>query len=88
MWSIDCILAEMLDGKPLLPGEDYDQQLSLIFNLLGSPNTEYYHAVKCRDARKYIRGLPFKSETIWKQILPKASDLALDSQDNPYLRGR
>jgi mitogen-activated protein kinase 1/3 len=25
MWSIGCILAEMLDGKPLLPGKDHDQ---------------------------------------------------------------
>jgi serine/threonine protein kinase len=29
MWSIGCILAEMLDGKPLFPGEDYT---SLLFS--------------------------------------------------------
>jgi mitogen-activated protein kinase 1/3 len=32
MWSVGCILAEMLDGKPLLPGGGYDEQLTLIFD--------------------------------------------------------
>ncbi|CAD5219356.1 unnamed protein product [Bursaphelenchus okinawaensis] len=37
MWSLGCILAELLTGYPLLPGEDENDQLALIVELLGSP---------------------------------------------------
>lgn len=35
VWSVGCILAEMLSGKPLFPGRDYHHQLSLILDVLG-----------------------------------------------------
>ncbi|XP_064487237.1 dual specificity tyrosine-phosphorylation-regulated kinase 2-like [Ornithodoros turicata] len=37
MWSLGCILAELLTGYPLLPGEDEADQLACIMELLGSP---------------------------------------------------
>ncbi|KAI1732841.1 protein kinase domain-containing protein [Ditylenchus destructor] len=37
MWSLGCILAELLTGYPLLPGEDENDQLALIVELLGMP---------------------------------------------------
>lgn len=37
MWSLGCILAELLTGYPLLPGEDENDQLALIVELLGVP---------------------------------------------------
>ncbi|VDK43049.1 unnamed protein product [Gongylonema pulchrum] len=37
MWSLGCILAELLTGYPLLPGEDESDQLALIIELLGLP---------------------------------------------------
>ena len=33
VWSVGCILAEMLSGKPLFPGRDYYHQLTLILVL-------------------------------------------------------
>ncbi len=35
MWSVGCILGEMISGKPLFPGRDYHHQLSLILDVLG-----------------------------------------------------
>jgi len=37
MWSLGCILAELLTGYPLVPGEDEGDQLSCIIELLGMP---------------------------------------------------
>uniref|UniRef100_A0A915C6I1 Dual specificity tyrosine-phosphorylation-regulated kinase mbk-2 n=2 Tax=Parascaris univalens TaxID=6257 RepID=A0A915C6I1_PARUN len=37
MWSLGCILAELLTGYPLLPSEDESDQLALVMELLGMP---------------------------------------------------
>lgn len=37
MWSLGCILAELLTGYPLFPGEDESDQLACIIELLGMP---------------------------------------------------
>ncbi|RMX72344.1 hypothetical protein D0869_14714 [Hortaea werneckii] len=78
VWSVGCILAEMLSGKPLFPGKDYHHQLTLILDVLGTPTMEDYYGIKSRRAREYIRSLPFKKKIPWRAMFPKASDLALD----------
>jgi len=37
MWSFGCILAELLTGFPILPGEDEDDQMAMTIELLGMP---------------------------------------------------
>ncbi|MBN3303357.1 DYRK2 kinase, partial [Amia calva] len=37
MWSFGCILAELLTGYPLFPGEDEGDQLACMMELLGAP---------------------------------------------------
>jgi p38 MAP kinase len=37
IWSVGCIFAEMLEGKPLFPGKDHVNQFSIITDLLGTP---------------------------------------------------
>lgn len=37
MWSLGCILAELLTGYALFPGEDENDQLACIIELLGTP---------------------------------------------------
>lgn len=37
MWSLGCILAELLTGYPLFPGEDETDQLSCMMEVLGMP---------------------------------------------------
>jgi len=40
VWSVGCILGELLLRKPILPGNDAQHQLDLIFNMIGSPTDE------------------------------------------------
>lgn len=68
VWSVGCILAEMLIGRPLFPGRDYHNQLWLIIEILGTPNMEDYYNIKLKRAREYIRSLPFVKKVPLKQI--------------------
>lgn len=38
MWSVGCIFAELLHGKPILPGKNEPEQLNKIFELCGTPD--------------------------------------------------
>lgn len=39
-WSIGCIFAEVLTGKPLFPGKNVVHQLDLMTDLLGTPSMD------------------------------------------------
>lgn len=58
MWSLGCILAELLTGCPLLPGEDEADQLACIIELLGMPSQKLLDASK--RAKNFVssRGYP------------------------------
>jgi len=38
IWSVGCIFAEMVNGRPLFPGNTDQDQLQRIFKVLGTPN--------------------------------------------------
>ena len=42
MWSVGCIFAEMVTGRPLFPGTSDKDQLNKIFMLLGTPNIKHW----------------------------------------------
>ncbi|KAL0062105.1 mitogen activated protein kinase [Marasmius tenuissimus] len=78
VWSVGCILAEMLSGKPLFPGRDYHHQLTLILDVLGTPTLDEFYAITTRRSRDYIRALPFRKKRPFSQIFPNANPLAID----------
>nr|ALM02103.1 Kss1-like MAPK [Ustilago esculenta] len=78
IWAVGCILAEMLTGRPLFPGRDYHQQLSLILDVLGTPTVEEFHNIYSRRSREYIRSMPFRKRRDFHQLFPKASPEAID----------
>ncbi|KAG5645026.1 hypothetical protein DXG03_007205 [Asterophora parasitica] len=50
MWSLGCILAELYTGFPIFPGENEQEQLSCIMEVLGVPEKEYIN----RSSRKKL----------------------------------
>jgi len=78
VWSVGCILAEMLSGKPLFPGRDYHHQLTLILDVLGTPTLDEFYAITTRRSRDYIRALPFRKKRPFATLFPNANPLAVD----------
>jgi dual specificity tyrosine-phosphorylation-regulated kinase 2/3/4 len=58
MWSFGCILAELLTGYPIFPGEDEGDQLACIIELLGMPSQKIIDSGK--RSRNFIssKGYP------------------------------
>lgn len=78
MWSVGCILAELLGGKPIFKGRDYVDQLNLILNMLGTPTEDTLRRVGSPRAQDYIRSLPIKPRIHWNTVFPNANPMALD----------
>jgi mitogen-activated protein kinase 1/3 len=78
IWSVGCVLAEMLSGKPLFPGRDYHDQLSIILDILGTPSIDDFYAITSQRSREYIRALPFRKKKSFQALFPGANPLAID----------
>ncbi|KAJ0819838.1 putative protein-serine/threonine kinase CMGC-CDK-CRK7-CDK9 family [Helianthus annuus] len=60
MWSADCILAEILAGKPIMPGRTEVEQLHKIFKLCGSPSEEYWKKYHLPNTTLFKPRQPYK----------------------------
>ncbi|KAL6726480.1 hypothetical protein Aduo_008447 [Ancylostoma duodenale] len=81
VWSVGCILAEMLNNRPLFPGKHYLDQLNLILAVIGSPTEEDLKCIMNEKARSYLKSLPQKPKLEWTSLYPEADPRALDLLD-------
>ncbi|WWC91694.1 uncharacterized protein L201_006640 [Kwoniella dendrophila CBS 6074] len=81
VWSIGCILAELLGGKPLFKGKDYVDQLNLIMGVLGTPDDETLARVSSEKALAYMKTLPHSPKIEFTELFPNADPDALDLLD-------
>ncbi|KAK6465615.1 kinase-like domain-containing protein [Scheffersomyces coipomensis] len=58
LWSVGCILAEMMEGKPLFPGKDHVHQFSIITELLGSPPPDVIDTICSENTLRFVQSLP------------------------------
>ncbi|KAF8163096.1 hypothetical protein B0H34DRAFT_307783 [Crassisporium funariophilum] len=58
MWSLGCILAELYTGFPIFPGENEQEQLSCIMEVLGAPDKEFINRSSRRKLFFDTNGVP------------------------------
>ncbi|VDC00936.1 unnamed protein product [Peniophora sp. CBMAI 1063] len=78
VWSIGCILAELLLGKPMFKGKDYVDQLNKILDFVGTPSDEVLRRIASDKARAYVRTLPIRKKQSLSKLIPDADPEALD----------
>eukprot|EP00906_Rhabdomonas_costata_P008328 RCo011868 len=77
MWSVGCILAEMLLTRPLIPGKDEFDQLFKIFQLCGTPTEKSWpelHQLPLWSKMRPAQTFP----SVLKQALSRYDDEAVD----------
>ncbi|KAJ7295271.1 hypothetical protein O6H91_03G001800 [Diphasiastrum complanatum] len=77
IWSIGCIFAELLTGKPLFPGRNVVHQLDLMTDFLGTPSAAAIARVRNEKARRYLGSMCKKPSVSFFQKFPSTDPLAL-----------
>ncbi|EGV60076.1 hypothetical protein CANTEDRAFT_111568 [Yamadazyma tenuis ATCC 10573] len=82
LWSVGCILSEMIEGKPLFPGKDHVHQFSIITELLGSPPPDVIDTICSENTLRFVQSLPHREPISFSErfahcnhVEPEAIDL-------------
>eukprot|EP00439_Symbiodinium_sp_Y106_P067924 s110_g11.t1 len=78
LWSVGCILGELLSGKPIFPGTSTMNQLDRIMEVTGRPNSEDVEAIRSPFAATMLESLPMSRPRPLSEMFPSASVEALD----------
>lgn len=78
MWSMGCILAELILGKPFFPGTSTLNQLDRVLEITGRPRPEDIEAIQSPLAQTMLESLPPTKTRRLRDVFPTASEDALD----------
>lgn len=78
IWSVGCILGELLNGKPVFPGASTMNQLDRIMEVTGRPSQADIEAIKSPFAATMLDSLPATRPRPLAEVFPTADKAALD----------
>lgn len=78
MWSVGCIIGELLGGKPMFPGTSTMNQLDRILEITGTPTEEDIEAINSPFASTMLGTLNQVKPKDLREVYPKAPEDALD----------
>uniref|UniRef100_A0A4W3KA27 cyclin-dependent kinase n=1 Tax=Callorhinchus milii TaxID=7868 RepID=A0A4W3KA27_CALMI len=64
MWGVGCIFYEMATGRPLFPGSTVEDELHLIFRILGTPTEETWLGISSSEEFKAYNFPRYKAEPL------------------------
>jgi len=78
MWSVGCILCELIGRKALFTGKDHLDQIRKIVDILGYPAEEEVNWLpKDGPARRFLQKCPQAPGRPWQELYPKANQTSL-----------
>jgi len=78
MWAVGCILGEMFLKEPVFQGEDYIDQLRVIFKVIGTPDEADFVNVLNTDAVNFMKRLKRRERKDFATHFTSASPEAID----------
>eukprot|EP00918_Siedleckia_nematoides_P030670 GHVU01066424.1.p1 GENE.GHVU01066424.1~~GHVU01066424.1.p1 ORF type:complete len:292 (+),score=28.67 GHVU01066424.1:153-1028(+) len=76
IWSVGCIFAEMVNGRPLFPGTSEEDQLHKIFRTLGTPTPDTWPGM--RQLPEFKTDFDLFPPESWDRIVPTLEPLGRD----------
>ncbi|XP_008410077.1 cyclin-dependent kinase 17 isoform X2 [Poecilia reticulata] len=64
MWGVGCIFYEMAAGRPLFPGSTVEDELHLIFRLLGTPTEDSWPGISSIDEFRSYKFSKYKPQPL------------------------
>ncbi|CAK9805966.1 Cyclin-dependent kinase 20 [Anthophora plagiata] len=77
MWSVGCILGELLNKSPLFPGETDIEQLAIVLKYLGTPTSETWPDLSILPDYNKIT-FPYHKGITWENIIKDTEPEAVD----------
>ena len=74
IWSVGCVLGEMINNKPMFPGKHYLDQICKIQEVLGTPSKEELSFITNPKAQLYVTSLPLRPAVAWGRMYPSANE--------------
>ncbi|XP_065067156.1 mitogen-activated protein kinase 14-like isoform X1 [Rhopilema esculentum] len=78
IWSVGCIMAELLTSKVLFPGNDHIDQLTKIMQLVGKPSLDFLAKITSESAISYIKSMPEYKKRPFSEVFIGANPLAIE----------
>jgi len=74
IWSVGCILAELLLRKPIFPGGNHIEQLKIIFRIIGTPEPDSLEWIKTPEAKKWVGSMKKHEGRNFDELFKGASE--------------
>ena len=78
VWSVGCILAELINGKALFPGVSTMNQIELILEVLGKPSKEDVSSIDSENALTIVQNITVKSKKPFASFFKDTSPETID----------
>lgn len=78
MWSVGCILAELVNERALFPGKSTINQIELIMEVIGKPSQEDVKSVNSQNAVSILNGISTKRKLAFASHFKDTDPVVVD----------